>query len=183
MPVSVEGKEVPSAHYTRHAAEEPSGLREDIDVYEPEGKVLVQRSNHVAALRTQIKSIKSHILTMYVTIFNILYLDDNTFIYEDAPDSNDGEDGEDEYDSGENELANLIFNRKGRLDVKKPGPFFPNSANNFFLNKVTLSVSLGLEYNYYNLCTYSFMPNQDLSFHILNNFDHSCKLVADQTVC
>ena len=33
--VSVDGKEIPSVHYTRHEAEEPSGLREDIDVYEP----------------------------------------------------------------------------------------------------------------------------------------------------
>ncbi len=28
------------------------------------------------------------------------------------------------------------FNRDERFDVKKPGPFFPNSENNFFLNKV-----------------------------------------------
>ena len=31
----MDGKEIPSVHYTRHEAEEPSGLREDIDVYEP----------------------------------------------------------------------------------------------------------------------------------------------------
>lgn len=30
----------------------------------------------------------------------------------------------------------LIFSRNERFDVKKPGPFFPNSANNFFLNKI-----------------------------------------------
>lgn len=34
-------------------------------------------------------------------------------------------------------LESGIFNRNERLDVKKPGPFFPNSANNFFLDKVT----------------------------------------------
>ena len=33
--VSVDGKDVPSVHYTRHEAEEPSGLRDDVDVYEP----------------------------------------------------------------------------------------------------------------------------------------------------
>ncbi len=33
-------------------------------------------------------------------------------------------------------LGSHIFNRRGRLDVKKPGPFYPNSANNFFLDKV-----------------------------------------------
>ena len=32
--------------------------------------------------------------------------------------------------------GDLIFSRNERFDVKKPGPFFPNSANNFFLNKV-----------------------------------------------
>ena len=34
-------------------------------------------------------------------------------------------------------LESGIFNRNERLDVKKPGPFFPNSANNFFLDKVS----------------------------------------------
>ena len=29
-----------------------------------------------------------------------------------------------------------VFNRHGRLDVKKPGPFFPNSPNNFYLDKL-----------------------------------------------
>ena len=52
------------------------------------------------------------------------------------PNSKDFDEIEDDYGGSENELANLIFNRKGRLDVKKPGPFFPGSANNFFLNKV-----------------------------------------------
>lgn len=35
-------------------------------------------------------------------------------------------------------LESSIFNRNERLDVKKPGPFYPNSANNFFLNKVCM---------------------------------------------
>ena len=33
--VSMEGKEVPSVHHTIHEAEEPSGLRKDLDIYEP----------------------------------------------------------------------------------------------------------------------------------------------------
>ncbi len=33
-------------------------------------------------------------------------------------------------------LGSNIFNRRERLDVKKPGPFYQNSANNFFLDKV-----------------------------------------------
>jgi receptor-type tyrosine-protein phosphatase N len=32
--------------------------------------------------------------------------------------------------------GSLVFSRNERFDVKKPGPFFPNSANNFFLNKI-----------------------------------------------
>merc|ERR1719412_3585587 len=29
-----------------------------------------------------------------------------------------------------------LFNRRERLDVKKPGPFYTNSPNNFFLDKL-----------------------------------------------
>jgi hypothetical protein len=32
--------------------------------------------------------------------------------------------------------AESLFDRRERLDVKKPGPFFTNSQNNFFLDKV-----------------------------------------------
>ena len=32
-----------------------------------------------------------------------------------------------------------VFDRRERLDVKKPGPFFTNSPNNFFLDKVGLA--------------------------------------------
>ena len=35
-----------------------------------------------------------------------------------------------------NTLGSFTFNRKERLDVKKPGPFYPNSENNFFIKKV-----------------------------------------------
>ena len=33
--VSMDGKDIPSVHYTRHEADEPSGFRDDVDVYEP----------------------------------------------------------------------------------------------------------------------------------------------------
>jgi hypothetical protein len=48
------------------------------------------------------------------------------------------ESGEDEQDN-ENSLGSFTFNRKERLDVKKPGPDFPNSENNFFFKKVLMS--------------------------------------------
>lgn len=38
--------------------------------------------------------------------------------------------------SGGDSSGGYIFSRNERFDVKKPGPFFPNSANNFFLNKI-----------------------------------------------
>ena len=41
MAVPLDGKEVPAVHYTRHAAEEPSGLTQDIDIYEPETDIMV----------------------------------------------------------------------------------------------------------------------------------------------
>ena len=31
-----------------------------------------------------------------------------------------------------------VFNRRGRLDVKKPGPFYSNSPNNFYLDKLQI---------------------------------------------
>ena len=30
----------------------------------------------------------------------------------------------------------MLFNRKERMDVKKPGPFFEASPNNFYLDKI-----------------------------------------------
>merc|ERR1712223_1818964 len=109
--VSVDGKEIPSVHYTRHEAEEPSGLREDIDVYEP-------------TLRGEKDTAR-------------IYLDEDSNDYEEASansDSSEGLSGEDKPDN-ENSLGSFTFNRKERLDVKKPGPFFRNSENNFFFNK------------------------------------------------
>ena len=43
---------------------------------------------------------------------------------------------EDDENDNANPLGSFTFNRKERLDVKKPGPFFPNSENNFFFKKV-----------------------------------------------
>ncbi len=52
-------------------------------------------------------------------------------------------------------LGSNIFNRNERLDVKKPGPFFKNSANNFFLDKVseysTRECGCGKKYPRYKL--------------------------------
>merc|ERR1712020_844297 len=110
--VSMDGKDVPSVHYTRHEAEEPSGLREDIDVYEP-------------TLRGEKDTAR-------------IYLDEDSNDYEESSadsDSSEGLSGEDKPDN-ENSLGSFTFNRKERLDVKKPGPFFRNSENNFFFNKV-----------------------------------------------
>ena len=36
----------------------------------------------------------------------------------------------------ENE-ADAVFDRRERMDVKKPGPFFEASPNNFYLDKLT----------------------------------------------
>ena len=60
--------------------------------------------------------------------------ENSTDDYEEASadsDSSEGLSGEDKPDN-ENSLGSFTFNRKERLDVKKPGPFFRNSENNFF---------------------------------------------------
>ena len=44
--------------------------------------------------------------------------------------------GDDNESTDLNTLGSFTFNRKERLDVKKPGPFYPNSENNFFIKKV-----------------------------------------------
>ena len=71
-------------------------------------------------------------------IYSISDLDEDSNDYaEDSADrdSSEGLSGEDKPDN-ENSLGSFTFNRKERLDVKKPGPFFRNSENNFFFNKV-----------------------------------------------
>jgi len=111
--VSLDGKEVPSIHYTVHDEEEPSGLKEDVDLYEP----------------------------------TLMEDKDTSGIYGDSGDGKDDELNyalenladveENEQENGnENALGSFTFNRKERLDVKKPGPFFPNSENNFFIKKL-----------------------------------------------
>jgi len=60
------------------------------------------------------------------------------FDYNDSSASVAG-DGDDAvyYSLAETEpAAESLFDRRERLDVKKPGPFFTNSQNNFFLDKV-----------------------------------------------
>jgi len=111
--VSLDGKEVPSIHYTLHDEEEPSGLREDVDVYEP----------------------------------TLMEDKDTSGLYGEKNSEDDGESNypsyslvdvskEDNEKDNENSLGSFTFNRKERLDVKKPGPFFPNSENNFFFQKL-----------------------------------------------
>merc|ERR1712226_507550 len=114
--VSLDGKEVPSIHYTLHDEEEPSGLREDVDVYEP----------------------------------TLMEDKDTSGLYGEKDSEDDGESNypsyslvdvskEDNEKDNENSLGSFTFNRKERLDVKKPGPFFPNSENNFFFEKLLAS--------------------------------------------
>ena len=42
-----------------------------------------------------------------------------------------------------------IFDRRERLDVKKPGPFYANSQNNFFLDKVLQNIKQSPRHFYY----------------------------------
>ena len=44
--------------------------------------------------------------------------------------------------------ADAIFDRRERMDVKKPGPFFEASPNNFYLDKL---VGLDLGYEKHNV--------------------------------
>merc|ERR1711962_1444772 len=88
--ISLDGKEVPTVHYTMHDKEEPSGQTKDIDVYEP----------------------------------TLMEEKDTSGMYGDNEETD------------LNTLGSFTFNRKERLDVKKPGPFYPNSENNFFIKKL-----------------------------------------------
>lgn len=66
--------------------------------------------------------------------------DDNVSNYDfDYADSSaDPEEEDILYYNPENDDIQMesVFDRRGRLDVKKPGPFFTNSPNNFFLDKL-----------------------------------------------
>jgi len=66
------------------------------------------------------------------------------FYYPDSSEETDKEDPDEDviyYENDDNnedkptELSS-VFDRRERLDVKKPGPFFSNSHNNFFLDKL-----------------------------------------------
>merc|ERR1719232_101530 len=58
------------------------------------------------------------------TLMNILYSDDDDILYYN-PDNEPLE-------------VESVFNRRERLDVKKPGPFYANSPNNFYLDKLPM---------------------------------------------
>jgi len=77
------------------------------------------------------------------TLMDQLYPDTDIsnydFDYEDPSASNDDDDDDDVlYYNPDNEPIPVesVFDRRERLDVKKPGPFFTNSPNNFFLDKL-----------------------------------------------
>jgi len=114
--VSMDGKEVPSVHYTVHEAEEPSGMREDVDVYEP----TLMEDKDTSGL--------------YMNADGDDYDEEEAMANKDS-EQHLSEPGEDEQDN-QSGLGSFMFNRKERLDVKKPGPFFPNSGNNFFFEKL-----------------------------------------------
>lgn len=77
------------------------------------------------------------------TLMDAIYHDEIT-ARKQAPDYDfdyDSDDNDDEtplYYNVENEPIPIetVFSRNERLDVKKPGPFFKNSQNNFFLDKL-----------------------------------------------
>ncbi|XP_023329697.1 receptor-type tyrosine-protein phosphatase N2 isoform X1 [Eurytemora carolleeae] len=59
------------------------------------------------------------------------------FDYNDSAASQDGDNDDTVYYGLDEPAAfETIFDRRERLDVKKPGPFFANSQNNFFLDKL-----------------------------------------------
>ena len=59
------------------------------------------------------------------------------FDYNDSAAPQEGDNDDAVYYSDEARFpVETIFDRRERLDVKKPGPFYANSQNNFFLDKV-----------------------------------------------
>eukprot|EP00090_Calanus_glacialis_P010830 TRINITY_DN1929_c0_g1_i1.p1 TRINITY_DN1929_c0_g1~~TRINITY_DN1929_c0_g1_i1.p1 ORF type:complete len:1137 (-),score=265.70 TRINITY_DN1929_c0_g1_i1:1300-4710(-) len=79
------------------------------------------------------------------TLMDELYPDDEErdisnydFDYEDSSATKDDDDDDVLYYNPDNEPIPVesVFDRRERLDVKKPGPFFTNSPNNFFLDKL-----------------------------------------------
>ena len=58
------------------------------------------------------------------------------FEYEDTDDQNQDDDILYYNPDIEPITVESVFNRRERLDVKKPGPFYSNSPNNFYLDKV-----------------------------------------------
>ena len=91
------------------------------------------------------------------------------FEYEDS----DGDNQDDDilyYNSDIEPIAvESVFNRMERLDVKKPGPFYSNSPNNFYLDKVSSCEKLILS-NYFPLKSFcQTTPNQLRTSMKVNN--------------
>jgi len=81
------------------------------------------------------------------TLMNTLYSDDEDenisnydFEYEDSAEDKNEDDDDILYYNPDNEPLEVesVFNRRERLDVKKPGPFYANSPNNFYLDKLPM---------------------------------------------
>lgn len=79
------------------------------------------------------------------TLMDTLYPDDSAndvssydFDYEDSRERQPEDDDDILYYNPDNEPIEVesVFNRRERLDVKKPGPFYTNSPNNFFIDKI-----------------------------------------------
>jgi len=78
------------------------------------------------------------------TLMDELYVDDAErdisnydFDYEDSAATKDDDDDVLYYNPDNEPIpVESVFDRRERLDVKKPGPFFTNSPNNFFLDKL-----------------------------------------------
>merc|ERR1712141_744642 len=73
------------------------------------------------------------------------YIDPTLFDYASDDDENIFNDQEE--NSNDDEIGSMLFNRRERMDVKKPGPFFEASPNNFYLDKLSENYDLKDEEN------------------------------------
>jgi hypothetical protein len=64
------------------------------------------------------------------------------FDYNDSSASEEGDGDDAVYYTLPETAEESVFDRRERLDVKKPGPFFTHSQNNFFLDKVSFQLIL-----------------------------------------
>ena len=91
--------------------------------------------------RTNIRQRRNDKKTLMETIYPDDSADDVSsydFEYEDSRERQPEDDDDILYYNPDNEPIEVesVFNRRERLDVKKPGPFYTNSPNNFFIDKI-----------------------------------------------